>query len=434
MKIGKMRLNVILVIMVISSIPYLASAILPSPSRIFNLNVQDTVYLEYSGIIMDNVEKKPVAFASIVISGTNIGTVSNTDGEFIFKVPAYLQTGELEVSSLGYRILKVPLSILTKTNNELALDPIAYPLDEVEVRKIDPLNLIRDVLRNIPANYGTQPIMLTAFYRETIKQNRNYAAVSEAVFDVYKSGYGKAFDSDRVKIHKGRKSQDVTRMDTVLFKLQGGPFYIFQLDIARHPGDIISGDILEYYDYKMLGTVNIQERDAYIIGFDQKSTVDLPLYKGYIYVDVASKAISAVEFSLSEKGISRAAEFMIVRKPSNMRIEVPETSYRVNYRYTNNKWMLSYARAEAQFRTRWPRRLFASNYFTVSEMAVTDVDTENLVRHKVRETTRPGDILVEKISDFEDPEFWGDYNIIQPEQTIEQAIERLNRRLKRISD
>ena len=41
------------------------------------------------------------------------------------------------------------------------------------------------------------------------------------------------------------------------------------------------------------------------------------------------------------------------------------------------------------------------------------------------------DILAEKVEKFEDPDFWGDYNIIQPEQPIERTIERLSRKLQR---
>ena len=65
-------------------------------------------------------------------------------------------------------------------------------------------------------------------------------------------------------------------------------------------------------------------------------------------------------------------------------------------------------------------------------MAVTDVDNKNITKFKIRETTKPDEILIENVSDFEDPEFWGDYNIIRPEQTIEQAIERLGKRLRRL--
>ena len=125
---------------------------------------------------------------------------------------------------------------------------------------------------------------------------------------------------------------------------------------------------------------------------------------------------------------------MIVKKPANMKVDVMNADYRVNYRLTEGKWVFSYARSEANFRVRWQRKLFRSNYYTVSEMAVTDINPRDVVKFKYRETTRPDDILTDKISYFSDPEFWGDYNIIRPEQTIEEAIEKLNRRLRRIEE
>jgi len=393
---------------------------------------RDTAFLEFSGKVYDNQSKNAISFASITIKGTNIGTVANSAGEFIIKIPQTYANESLEFSSLGYRTVTIFIGLLGEIENEIYLEPTSYYLEEVEIRKIDPVGLIRDVLRNIPANYGNDPSMLTAFYRETIRQNRNYVAVSEAVLDVYKSGYGKAFDNDRIKIFKGRKSQDVTRMDTVLFKLQGGPFYIFMLDVARHPGDLLSGDILDYYDFNLGGIITIDQRNAYAVTFDQKKHITLPLFKGTIYIDIKTKAIVAIEFGLSEIGIDKAAEFMIVKKPANMKVDVMSAEYRTNYRYTGDKWVLNYARSEVHFRCRWDRRLFRSNYYTLSEVAVTDIDDKNIVKFKIRETTRPDEIMIEKVSDFEDPEFWGDYNIIRPEQTIEQAIEKLGRRLKRL--
>lgn len=394
----------------------------------------DTVYVEYRGQVFDSFSKVPVIFASIIVSGTNIGTVTNTDGEFIIKIPSALTNRNLQIIILGYKSKSFPISTLNPSGNELFLEPVSYPLEEVEIRKIDPVNLLRDALKNVPENYGPDSRMLTAFYRETIKQNRNYVAISEAVFDVYKSGYGKLFDSDRIRIYKGRKSQDVTRMDTILFKLQGGPYNMFQLDLAKHPGDILSGEIFDYYKYDIRGTVEINGRNSYMISFEQKKGVPLPLYKGNIFIDIETKAIVSAEFSLSELGIEKAAEFMIVRKPPRLNAEVVSADYRVNYRLDDKRWAINYARAEVHFRVRWQRRLFRSNYYTVSEMAVTDINDDQVVKFKFRETTRPDDIFTDKVSYFEDTEFWGDYNIIQPEQTIEEAIEKLGRRLQRIED
>ena len=168
------------------SLPLTVYSKLPIPDNITSIQHlnQDTAYLNFSGIIIDIVSKKPVVFASIIVTGTNIGTVSNTDGEFLLKVPAFLKEGGIQIIILGYKTYSIPFSQLVEEGNEIFLEPLAYPIEEVEIRKIDPVNVLRDALKNIPVNYGTDPNMLTAFYRETIKQNRNYVAVSEAVFEV----------------------------------------------------------------------------------------------------------------------------------------------------------------------------------------------------------------------------------------------------------
>ncbi|KKK63630.1 hypothetical protein LCGC14_2992340 [marine sediment metagenome] len=64
-------------------------------------------------------------------------------------------------------------------------------------------------------------------------------------------------------------------------------------------------------------------------------------------------------------------------------------------------------------------------------MAVTDIDPENIIKFKYRDSYRRDDIFIETIDDFEDPDFWGEYNIIQPEESIQSAIERIGRKMKR---
>ena len=38
--------------------------------------------------------------------------------------------------------------------------------------------------------------------------------------------------------------------------------------------------------------------------------------------------------------------------------------------------------------------------------------------------------FLKKSAAFTDPEFWGEYNVIEPDQSIESAIRRLSRKLK----
>ena len=66
----------------------------------------------------------------------------------------------------------------------------------------------------------------------------------------------------------------------------------------------------------------------------------------------------------------------------------------------------------------------------MSEIAITDRTEEEVVKFTTKERLRKGDIFTEELAAFADPDFWGDYNVIEPDQSIESAIRKLNRRLR----
>lgn len=392
----------------------------------------DTLKIKtYSGKVVDKNTGDPVVFASVYITGTKIGTVTNSDGDFIIKVPERFMDKQLGITHIGYGSSVIDLNSLKSSGIVIELVSAPYEIEEVTIRNLDPQTLIRTAIGKIPENFSNQPVMMTSFYRETVKQNRNYVAVAEAVLDAYKASYRGTAESDRIRMFKGRKSQDVKKMDTVLFKFQGGPYTSFLLDIVKNPGDILSEDALEFYDYKMGGIVNVNNARAYVIEFDQRETVDFPLYKGKLYLDVSNLAITGIAFEISPRMIERVSEFLIRKKPVGMAVDVESGNYLVNYRKIDGVWYLNYVRTELVFNVKWRKELFRSTYTTMSELAVTDIILENVEKFKFRESARFTDIFVEQVSDFEDPGFWGDYNIIKPDESIEQAIEKLSRKLKR---
>jgi len=397
-----------------------------------NQQDDDTLNVKtYTGTVMDKNTRDPIVFASVYINGTRIGTVTNSDGDFIIKVPDRYIDKQLGFSHIGYAASFIDIKSLKNKDNVIELLSTPYEIEEVTIRNLDPKTLIRTAIGKIPENFSNQPVMMTSFYRETVRQNRSYVAVAEAVLDVYKASYRNTTETDRIKVFKGRKSQDVKKMDTVLFKFQGGPYTSFLLDIAKNPGDLISEDALEYYDYKMGGIVNLNNTRAYVIEFDQRENVDYPLYKGKLYLDVSNLAIAGIAFEISPRMIERVSEFLIRKKPAGMSVDVERGNYLVNYRKIDEVWYLNHVRTELVFRVRWKKELFRSTYTTMSELAVTDITLENIEKFKFRETAKFTDIFVEQVSDFEDPEFWGDYNIIKPDESIEQAIEKLSKKLKR---
>lgn len=385
----------------------------------------------FSGRIIDKLTKRPVIFANVHVVGHSIGTVSNTDGEFVLKVPVGLASGKLGVTHLGYRNFQVDLAELIKEGYVIAMEPEPIPITEVIIRSNDPLMLLQAAMKRIEENYPVKPAMVTGFYRESIKKNRSYVELAEAILDVYKAPYNKIYDEDRVKIYKGRKSLDVEKMDTVTFKLQGGPKTVFLLDVVKNPEILLDPEYMKFYKYSLTGMATVNDKDCYVIEFDQRPDVNEPLYSGKIYLDVNNLAITGLEFRLSDIGLHLASNVLVKKKPVSMQVETLSGNYLVNYKEFNNKWYLNYVRSELRFRCKWKKKLFNTTFTVMSEIAVTDIDTVNISRYAYRESARMSDVFADQVDYFRDESFWGDYNYIKPDETIQEAIRKLNRRIMR---
>jgi len=398
-------------------------------SVVFSQDIKD--YKSYTGKILDEKTSKPIVFANVVLKGSNIGTVTNGDGEFLIKAPVDWNIDDIEITHLGYQSKTMKLADLNESRNDIRLAAVVVPIEGITISYGNPEDLIRQAVENIPENYSNEPVMLKAFYRETIKQNRNYVGVAEAVLDIYKAEYKTISGTDRTRIYRGRKSQDVKKMDTIVVKLQGGPFISLMLDIAKHPGEILSKDYLNLYTYTYGGLTSVQDRQSMIIYFEPKPYITDPLYEGKIYLDDENLAIIGIDFNLDEDKVSEAAELFIRRKPSSMRIDIESANYLTKYRIHEGTWHLSYIRSELAFKCRWKKKLFSSKYALMSEMAITDMDRGNITKFKYSESSRYSDVMAEQVSQFADPDFWGHNNIIKPDESIEEAVEKLSKRLKK---
>ncbi len=387
-------------------------------------------YITITGKVIDNTSHTPVTYANIYIVGTSIGTVANSEGEFILKVPKNKSAESIGITHLGYKKYVVAIEKMNNGNNDILLEPEIVPLKEIVIRSEDPIILLKGAIHNISKNYRTQPSMLTGFYRETVQQNKKYVSVAEAVLEAYKASYT-GFSNDKVKIIIGRKGQDVKRMDTLVVKLQGGPITPFYLDVVKNPQAILSEDYFQYYNYRLTGQVSLDNVRCYVIEFDQKENVDQPLYKGKIYLDVDKLAVAGLEFSLSEYALPKANSLFLMKKPLTLKFETLGADYYVRYAELNGKWNLNYVRSELRFKCKWHKKLFSSNYIAMVEMAVTDIDTTDITKFKSAETTKFTDIFSDKAEDFKNAEFWGDYNIIKPEESIQSAIAKISKRMKK---
>lgn len=377
-----------------------------------------------SGKIIDQNTRKPVPFANICLVGRSLGSVSNMNGEFVIKIPDYMQNDSLGISCIGYRTFIEPLEkILNQKIFKLQTEYV--PIQEVIIRKTEPLYLLRTAIRKIPENYNINPSILTSFYRETIEHGNKYLSITESVLQTYKSGYAEDHENDLIKVLKGRKSQNLDSKDSLLIKLKAGLSTTLLMDLVKNPADFLQEEYFGYYDYQLADIITDNNRETYVIHFRQKVTIDEPLYHGNIYIDVNNLAIKNLEFSLEKNGIEKTGDRFVIKKPRWLIVKPVEANYRVSYREFGQKYYLNLIRCETGFKIRQRKQIFSSLYDSKIEMVVTDIDTSDVKRFRYREVAKPETIFTDLLN--EKPEiFWENYNYIKPEEPLEEAMDKIS--------
>ena len=391
-----------------------------------------TSFNQYKGEVIDSQTNSPLVFASVALEGTNISTVTNTEGEFLLKVPKGTTDGNVLVSFLGYRTKIIPLSQLRPGKNKISLDIYVTQLAEVDVtipRSAE--NLVRETLKRKGQNYFADPTLMTAFYRETIKKRRRNVSLSEAVVNIYKTPYTSS-RRDAVQLYKARKSTDYSKLDTVALKLQGGPFNALFVDIMKYPEYIFSSDRIDDYRFSFDRSTRINDKLVFVVNFEQRPEVTEPLYRGKLYIDAENKILTSAIYSLNITNKAMASRMFVRRKPRNASVYPNQVAYRVDYREKDGRWYYGYSNVLLEFKVNWDRKLFNSVYSMTAEMAITDWEKNTSGEFpKNKERMKSNIIMTDEAIGFSDPDFWGEYNIIEPEKSIESAIKKIQRQLRR---
>ncbi len=389
-------------------------------------------FITIKGKVVDAETGAPLIFATVAVKESNVAIITNIDGEFTLKIGDPNVSKSLEVSFLGYKNKTLLLTDLRDNGfkNVISMESAPIPIKEIVVKPLDPVSIVEKAIGNIGKNYESVPNLMTAFYRETIRKNRTYVSIGEAVVEIFKAPYNSDVRFDGARIYKGRKSSDVEKMDTVLFKLQGGPVSVLQLDIAKNSESVLTLDAMQYYNYTLSSVIEIDDKPHYVVDFLQKPQVEMPLFMGSLYIDMESFAITEVEFGFNLEDKAAASSIFIRKKPLGMEVTPEIATYRTKYREQDGKWYFAYSRAEVRFKVDWKKKLFNTYYTTMSEIAVTDRTDQEVIKFAGKDKIRTSDVFSEKVSAFTDPQYWGEYNVIEPDQSIESAIRKLSRKLK----
>lgn len=386
-------------------------------------------YFTVTGVVRNKDDRKKLENVNVSVPGTNIGTVTNSDGIFSLKIKDAEIVRGLEVSHIGYLNTQISL----KENKDLStltvwMMPAPNLLSEIVIFGNNARGIVEEAIRKIPVNYSPNENMLTTFYRETVQKRRRYISVSEAVIDVYKTAYNDRVPvKDKVQLQKGRRLLSQKTSDTLAVKVVGGPSLAIYLDVVKNQDALLNMGDLDYYEFHIEEPVNFDNRMQYVISFRPKVSLMYALFYGKLYIDFEKLAFTRAEFSLDMKNKTKAVEAILHKKPLGLQFKPQEVSYLVTYKEQNGKTYLNYIWNTIRFKCDWKKRLFSSGYTVYSEMVVTDRQEDNFTAISNKTAFKEKQVFYDLVDEYWNEDFWKEYNIIEPTESLEHAVNKLKK-------
>lgn len=389
--------------------------------------------LTVTGTVRDRETRKKLENVTVALAGTSIGTVTNAEGVFSLKIPDSQSAPRLELSHIGYQNTRFSATAPEGSSDLTAtiwMTPVVRQLDEVVIYGGDARRIVEEALKKIPANYPSAESMMSAFYRETVQKGQRYIGISEAMMDVYKTSYAqRTAERDKVQLSKARRLLSQRQADTLAVKVAGGPNLSLYLDVVKNADALFEQRTLEYYTFTQEPSVLLDDRVQYVISFRPRVRLEYALFKGKVFIDRENLAFTRAEFSLDLSDREKAIAAILYKKPAGLRFRPQEVNFLVTYRQQGEVTRLNYIRNEIRFKCDWKRRLFSSSYTARSEMVVVECEErpERVIMR--RDTFKPKQIFYDVVKEYWNEDYWKNYNIIEPTESLEDAVKKLRKQL-----
>jgi hypothetical protein len=237
---------------------------------------------------------------------------------------------------------------------------------------------------------------------------------------------------DQIKIFKSRKIDNVDRGDTLAIRLKAGLSSCLDLDGAKNTFEFMAGENMKDYSYRLTDIVTYDEEAAYVIDFEQHDNVEIPLFKGTVYINTVDYAILNAEFEINQKYIHEMKNSYVSTTTHGFNTWPVSVKYSVTYRKINNRYFLNHVRGDLLFTSSQTKRLFRSQFKVFFELAITDTDLKNVTRFDREELAPIHSVFSRTISNY-DPVFWGNQDFLRPEDNLLQSLKNMNVKLQEFS-
>jgi len=392
--------------------------------------VEKTRYI--TGKIIDNETSEPLPFATIALKNKGKGTVTNNNGNFGMKITTDQYNDTLSFSYLGYLGREIPVKKAFGNNLTISMKKEFISIPEIIIRNQNPLEIVLKTVKAISHNYGDTPVLMTGFYREGVLKKSELQTYSEAILQIYKSANSGTLYADQIKVFKSRKIENTNRSDTLAIRLKAGLSTCLDLDGAKNIFDFLNRESMSDYSYRMTDIVTYDDESAYAIEFEQHENVELPLFKGTIYINTVDYGILNAEFEINPKMISKMKDSFISTSTHGFDTWPVSVKYSVSYRKMNNRYFLNHVRGDLIFSSNQKKKLFHTQFKVFFELAITEMQLNNVTRFDREELAPVHSIFSETIKSY-DPLFWGNQDFLRPEDNLLRALRNMNVKLQEFS-
>jgi hypothetical protein len=395
------------------------------------------------GIVFDAETGKGLPFAQISLQNSTTGTVTNDEGQFKLDIPAGFEKDSLLVAYLGYETLKRPVYLLAGNLIRLPLKPHSLQLAEVEIIALSPLEVIRRVVENIPANYGIDSLILTAFIRSQKFVNGKLAEYTEAIVEDLKTGYElyerkeekkKSRQSNIPLLLKGRVISDTNLVNTIgdLGKSAGCLGCNFIHDFVEfYHHTVLDEELFQYYTFRMEELIKPEGGKIYHIWFDQKKGVKETLWKGELIINASDFALLEISqkpsfeaFDQFEK--QKYKRSYTISNTSGWFEEMPMMEWTTTYSARGGAYYLNTIRAENWLTFNNPATNHKIKFAHKNEVVITGASRDpekiqNFHGDKSIGVNQRWDQIIGKGDEY----FWAGYNYLPIEEKLKESLKKM---------
>ena len=390
-------------------------------------------HIEIRGKVLDRKSKEPLRYASINVSNSAIGTLSNEAGEFDFFLPLNLKDDTLLISYIGYKTFKEVISNL-RTSEAIYLEESPKVLGEVIVSGQGARKLVEEALKAIPLVYPTTPYLMEGFHRSWDKADftdgiSHPGTLIEAAVTIYDPGYGPKKSGNKGKeeiyINEMRRSAIMEGwnyglrtnflrelLDRNLVKYNRAITFVYLESFLNFPNSMI---------YEWGGTTRIDDENVSVVRIEVINTKKFPaFYK--VYISEEDDAILRFELYGEIKEIDYTLGPWIIETFNEIYIfkryrQTPYLSYAKRHYTVKNVDQIN------------KKVLRTENYFR--ELLINNVITTDVAaRRKALSTERTKDVSIALQAKGYHENFWKTYNVIKENPLDREIIQYFEQKSK----